>query len=213
MGPLANERRIPALEELIQDAVDQGAELKTGGRCIGNKGYFFEPTVLANVPKSARIMNEEPFGPVAVFAPFATLDDAIEEANRLPFGLASYAFTGSASTANQLALRIEAGMTTINHNGLALPEVPFGGIRIRATAPKADRRRSTPISPRSLSRRCLNKVAETPVMVGTVNQQRSLTPSRMAVQLGSSRLLLVENERDGRIADLDPASDALAEPL
>lgn len=129
MGPLANERRIPALEELIQDAVDQGAELKTGGRCIGNKGYFFEPTVLANVPKSARIMNEEPFGPVAVFAPFATLDDAIEEANRLPFGLASYAFTGSASTANQLALRIEAGMTTINHNGLALPEVPFGGIK------------------------------------------------------------------------------------
>lgn len=129
MGPLANERRIPALEELIQDAVDQGAELKTGGRRIGNKGYFFEPTVLANVPRSARIMNEEPFGPVAVFAPFATLDDAIEEANRLPFGLASYAFTRSPQTMQELGLKVEAGMTTINHNGLALPEVPFGGIK------------------------------------------------------------------------------------
>ncbi|MFC3724800.1 NAD-dependent succinate-semialdehyde dehydrogenase [Neoaquamicrobium sediminum] len=129
MGPLANERRIPALEALIQDAVDHGAELKTGGRRIGNVGNFFEPTVLSNVPKTARIMNEEPFGPVAVFSPFSTLDEVIDEANRLPFGLASYAFTGSANTAQQLGVRIEAGMTSINHNGLALPEVPFGGIK------------------------------------------------------------------------------------
>jgi succinate-semialdehyde dehydrogenase/glutarate-semialdehyde dehydrogenase len=129
MGPLANERRIPALEALIQDAIEQGAELRTGGRRIGNTGQFFEPTVLSNVPKAARIMNEEPFGPVAAFAPFGTLDDAIEEANRLPFGLASYAFTSSARNAQQLGLRIEAGMTTINHNGLALPEVPFGGVK------------------------------------------------------------------------------------
>ncbi|WP_274424979.1 NAD-dependent succinate-semialdehyde dehydrogenase [Chelativorans sp. YIM 93263] len=129
MGPLANERRIPALESLIQDAVDNGAELKTGGRRIGNKGNFFEPTVLSNVPKEARIMNEEPFGPVAVFNPFSTVDEVIEESNRLPYGLASYAFTGSTETAQQLGTRIEAGMTTINHNGLALPEVPFGGVR------------------------------------------------------------------------------------
>ena len=129
MGPLANERRIPALEGMVRDALDRGAELKTGGRRIGNKGNFYEPTVLSNVPKDARIMNEEPFGPVAVFSPFATRDDAIAEANRLPFGLASYAFTGSADTASALGLRIEAGMTTINHNGLALPEVPFGGIK------------------------------------------------------------------------------------
>ncbi|MEO3389473.1 NAD-dependent succinate-semialdehyde dehydrogenase [Mesorhizobium sp. CAU 1741] len=129
MGPLANERRIPALEALIQDAVDNGAELKTGGRRIGNKGNFFEPTVLSNVPKKARIMNEEPFGPVAVFSPFTTVDEAIDEANRLPFGLASYAFTGSADTAHKLGMRIEAGMTTINHIGLALPEVPFGGMK------------------------------------------------------------------------------------
>lgn len=129
MGPLANERRIPALEALIKDAVENGAELKTGGRRIGNVGNFFEPTVLSNVPKNARIMNEEPFGPVAVFSPFSTLDEVIDEANRLPFGLASYAFSGSVDTIQQLGLRIEAGMTTINHAGLALPEVPFGGIK------------------------------------------------------------------------------------
>ncbi|MBX8815120.1 NAD-dependent succinate-semialdehyde dehydrogenase [Ochrobactrum sp. MR31] len=129
MGPLANERRIPALESLIQDAVDNGARLMPAGRRIGNVGNFFEPTVLADAPKTARIMNEEPFGPVAVFSSFKTLDEVIDEANRLPFGLASYAFTRSAENARELGMRIEAGMTTINHLGLALPEVPFGGIK------------------------------------------------------------------------------------
>ncbi len=129
MGPLANERRIPAMEELIQDAVANGAELKTGGKRIGNKGNFFEPTVLANVPTSAKIMNDEPFGPIAIVNRFSTFEDAVEEANRLPFGLASYAFTGSVKTAHELGRQVEAGMLTINHNGLALPEVPFGGIK------------------------------------------------------------------------------------
>ncbi|MFC0217659.1 succinate-semialdehyde dehydrogenase/glutarate-semialdehyde dehydrogenase [Pseudochelatococcus lubricantis] len=129
MGPLANERRIPALEGLIQDAVQHGAELVTGGNRIGNKGYFFEPTVLANVPTTARAMNEEPFGPLALIVPFRDFDDAVAEANRLPFGLASYAVTRSAKTATALAQSIESGMLTINHLGLALPEVPFGGIK------------------------------------------------------------------------------------
>ncbi len=129
MGPLANERRVPFLEELIQDAVDKGASLETGGRRIGNKGYFFEPTVIADAPLSSRVMNEEPFGPLAVVNSFSDLDEVIEEANRLPYGLASYAFTGSQKTAHELAMRIESGMTTINHIGLALPEVPFGGIK------------------------------------------------------------------------------------
>ncbi len=129
MGPLANERRIPALEGLISDAVSHGGELKTGGRRIGNKGNFFEPTVLANVPTTAKIMNDEPFGPVAIINRFSTFDDAVTEANRLPFGLASYAFTGSVKTAHALGHQVEAGMLTINHNGLALPEVPFGGIK------------------------------------------------------------------------------------
>ncbi len=129
MGPLANERRIPALEALVGDAVARGARLATGGRRIGNEGYFFEPTVLVDVPTSARIMNEEPFGPVAVINRFSTLDDAIAEANRLPYGLAAYAYTRSSETATRLGRDIEAGMTTINHLGFALPEVPFGGTK------------------------------------------------------------------------------------
>ncbi|MFB9222248.1 NAD-dependent succinate-semialdehyde dehydrogenase [Paracoccus cavernae] len=128
MGPLANERRIPALEALIADAVDRGARLTTGGRRIGNEGWFFEPTVLADVPVDARIMNEEPFGPVAVINRFDSLDAAIAEANRLPYGLAAYAFTRDSTTAARIGAEVRAGMTTINHLGLALPEVPFGGI-------------------------------------------------------------------------------------
>ncbi|BCH35286.1 NAD-dependent succinate-semialdehyde dehydrogenase [Mesorhizobium sp. L-8-10] len=129
MGPLANERRIPALEELVNDAVAHGARVTAGGRRIGNVGNFFEPTVVAHAPTGSRIMNEEPFGPVAIVNRFSTLDEVIEEANRLPFGLASYAFSRSAETIRALGLRIDAGMTSINHNGLALPEVPFGGVR------------------------------------------------------------------------------------
>ncbi len=129
MGPLANDRRIPALEALIGDAVGHGARLTTGGRRIGNEGWFFEPTVLADVPVKARIMNEEPFGPVAVINRFGALDEAIAEANRLPFGLAAFAFTRNSATATRLGNEIEAGMTTINHLGLALPEIPFGGIK------------------------------------------------------------------------------------
>ncbi|AHK45756.1 succinate-semialdehyde dehydrogenase GabD [Ensifer adhaerens OV14] len=129
MGPLANERRIPAIEKLIVDAVEQGGRLTTGGHRIGNRGYFFEPTVLADVPRSAAIMNDEPFGPVAIINRYSELDDAIEEANRLPFGLAAYAFTGSQKQSDRIAAEIESGMISINHLGLALPEVPFGGIK------------------------------------------------------------------------------------
>jgi succinate-semialdehyde dehydrogenase / glutarate-semialdehyde dehydrogenase len=129
MGPLANPRRIAAMEALIGDAVQKGASLKTGGHRIGNKGNFFEPTVLTDVPKGARIMNEEPFGPVAVIAPFETFDEVVTEANRLPYGLAAYAYTRSAKTANAIAAAVETGMMSINHHGLALPEVPFGGVK------------------------------------------------------------------------------------
>ena len=129
MGPMANPRRIQAMETFIGDAVKHGAEVRTGGNRIGNKGNFFEPTVLTNVPTDARIMNEEPFGPVAVIAPFHGFDDVVAEANRLPFGLASYAYTRSAKTATAIAAAVEAGMMSINHHGLALPEVPFGGVK------------------------------------------------------------------------------------
>ncbi|ALJ80801.1 NAD-dependent succinate-semialdehyde dehydrogenase [Ketogulonicigenium vulgare] len=128
MGALANDRRIPALERMIEDAVDRGARLVTGGRRIGNKGYFYAPTVLADVPQDALIMNDEPFGPVAVINRVASVDAALTEANRLPFGLAAYAFTGSSETASRLREGVRSGMLTINHLGLALPEVPFGGL-------------------------------------------------------------------------------------
>lgn len=129
MGPLANTRRIAAVGTMVEDAVSRGAELRTGGRRIGDRGNFFEPTVLANVPQDSAIMNDEPFGPVAVINSFGSLDEAIFEANRLPYGLASYAFTRSAHAAQVIGRRVDAGMTTINHIGLGLPEVPFGGVR------------------------------------------------------------------------------------
>jgi succinate-semialdehyde dehydrogenase / glutarate-semialdehyde dehydrogenase len=129
MGPLAHDRRVPWVEGLVADARQKGAEVHTGGERIGNKGYFYQPTVLTGVGKDARMMNEEPFGPLAMIAPFRELDEVVEEANRLPFGLAAYAFTRSAKTANAVASRVETGMMTINHLGLALPEVPFGGVK------------------------------------------------------------------------------------
>jgi succinate-semialdehyde dehydrogenase / glutarate-semialdehyde dehydrogenase len=129
MGPLAHERRVAAMEGFITDAVQKGAELVTGGKRIGNKGYFFEPTVLTNVPHTARVMHEEPFGPVALIAPFREFDDVVKEANRLDYGLAAYAYTRSAKTATAIAGAVESGMISINHHGLALPEVPFGGVK------------------------------------------------------------------------------------
>jgi succinate-semialdehyde dehydrogenase / glutarate-semialdehyde dehydrogenase len=129
MGALANDRRVAAIESMVQDAVGHGGKVQTGGNRVGNKGYFFEPTVVTDVPKSARAMNEEPFAPLAMISPFSNFDDAAEEANRLPFGLASYAFTKSAKTATAIGAAVEAGMMSINHFALALPETPFGGVK------------------------------------------------------------------------------------
>ncbi len=129
MGPLANPRRITAMESLISDATKHGGKVQTGGHRIGNKGNFFEPTVLTDVPLDARVQNEEPFGPMAIISRFKGFDDVVEEANRLPFGLASYAYTRSAKTANMIAAEVEAGMMSINHHGLGLPEIPFGGVK------------------------------------------------------------------------------------
>jgi succinate-semialdehyde dehydrogenase/glutarate-semialdehyde dehydrogenase len=129
MGPLANARRVQAMEGFVQDAVQQGAKLVTGGERIGNAGNFFQPTVLSRVPTTARAMNEEPFGPLALMVPFAKLDDAITEANRLPYGLAAYAYTRSSATSQALSTSVESGMISINHAGLALVETPFGGVK------------------------------------------------------------------------------------
>jgi len=128
MGPLVNERRIEAVSAMINEAVHAGADLLTGGKRIGNVGYFYEPTVLASIPTSTRIMNEEPFGPVALMVRASDLDDALTEANRLPYGLAAYGFTRSAESAARMSNGLCSGMVSINHAGLALPETPFGGI-------------------------------------------------------------------------------------
>jgi succinate-semialdehyde dehydrogenase/glutarate-semialdehyde dehydrogenase len=129
MGPLANPRRVNAIEAFVADAQDKGAKVEAGGNRIGNQGNFFEPTVLTDVPENARIMTEEPFGPVAVMLRFKETDDVLDRANKLPFGLASYAFTKDAKTAGKVADALESGMVTINHFGIALPETPFGGVK------------------------------------------------------------------------------------
>ena len=129
MGPLANPRRTRAMDQLVADALDQGAELLAGGERVGDVGELYRPTVLGHVPASARAMNEEPFGPLALMTPYTGLDAAIAEANRLPYGLASYAFTESSATAHRISQELEVGMLSINHLGLALPETPNGGVK------------------------------------------------------------------------------------
>jgi succinate-semialdehyde dehydrogenase/glutarate-semialdehyde dehydrogenase len=129
MGSLANPRRSSAMEMNVEDATKHGGKLRTGGHRIGNEGNFFEPTVITEVPSDAHAMNNEPFGPMAMINPFKTFEEAVKEANRLPFGLAAYAWTKSAKTANAIASQVETGMITINHLGLAIPEVPFGGVK------------------------------------------------------------------------------------
>jgi len=129
MGPLANDRRVPFLSELVKDARDKGAEIRTGGASHGNKGYFFQPTVLTNVPDEARIMQEEPFGPVAVINPITSLDEAIEKANSVPYGLAGYAFTNRADYIDRMIDKVEVGNLSINTLEASLPETPFGGVK------------------------------------------------------------------------------------
>lgn len=129
MGPLANPRRITAMEAMVADALEKGAVLKLGGKRVATRGYFFEPTVLIDVPLGAQAMNEEPFGPLALLRPFDDIEEAIKESNRLPYGLSAYAFTGSHAIATQVAARLQSGMVSVNHFGLGLPETPFGGVR------------------------------------------------------------------------------------
>lgn len=129
MGPLAHERRVASVSELVEDARERGAEVLAGGHQLDRAGWFYAPTVLGRVPVEARIMHEEPFGPVAVLTPIAGVDDAVEQANRLPYGLAAYAFTRDARRARDLGERLEAGIVGINTYAVAAPEMPFGGVK------------------------------------------------------------------------------------
>ncbi len=129
LGPLANPRRVAAVQDYVDDALAVGARLALGGKGVDNAGFFYPATVLTDVPESARVMSEEPFGPIASIVPFDSLEEVIEKANGLPFGLAAFAFTRSIQRATLLADELESGMVSINHFGLAAPETPFGGVK------------------------------------------------------------------------------------
>jgi succinate-semialdehyde dehydrogenase/glutarate-semialdehyde dehydrogenase len=129
MGPLANSRRIDMMEALVADAKAKGGKVLTGGSRIGNRGYYYPVTVLADLPDDARAMNEEPFGPIALVNRVRSLDEAISKANALPYGLAGYAFTNSAKNAELLAQGVEVGNLSINHFVASLAETPFGGVK------------------------------------------------------------------------------------
>jgi len=129
MGSLANERRRTSIHGLVEDAVTRGAKLQTGGAPYDTPGFFYPPTVLTDIPADARILSEEPFGPVAAISTFREIGDAIAEANRLPYGLAAYVFTQDVSEHIALTNGIEAGMIGVNHFGVSVAEIPFGGVK------------------------------------------------------------------------------------
>ena len=129
MGPLANARRLSAMQELVRDAVASGATIRAGGQRIGTRGYFFQPTVLTEVADDCRMMTEEPFGPIAPIVPFTDLQEVVARANATAYGLAAYAFTKSAATAARIAESIDSGMVSINHFGIGPTETPFGGVK------------------------------------------------------------------------------------
>jgi succinate-semialdehyde dehydrogenase/glutarate-semialdehyde dehydrogenase len=129
LGPLANPRRVTAMSQMVEDARAKGANVATGGQRVGTEGNFFAPTILADVPLGASVFNDEPFGPIAAIRGFDTLDEAIAEANRLPFGLAGYAFTRSIKNAHQLMHNVEVGMLWLNQPATPSAEMPFGGVK------------------------------------------------------------------------------------
>ncbi|MEC5291142.1 NAD-dependent succinate-semialdehyde dehydrogenase [Aurantimonas sp. C2-6-R+9] len=131
MGPLANRRGLETIQELVEDARQRGAEVLAGGSvpAEANRGFFFEPTVLGHVPDDARIMREEPFGPVAPLTTFTSYDEVMERANALPFGLAGYVFSNDLRTATRAYEDLEVGMVGVNEMLLATAEAPFGGVK------------------------------------------------------------------------------------
>lgn len=129
MGPLNNERRLAAMQRLVTDAREHGATILAGGERLNKPGFFFEPTVIADLDRESALMNEEPFGPIALLRPYRDLHEAIAESNRLPFGLAAYAFSDSAKDISRITAGIQTGMLGINHTAIAYAETPFGGVK------------------------------------------------------------------------------------
>jgi succinate-semialdehyde dehydrogenase/glutarate-semialdehyde dehydrogenase len=129
MGPMANARRIDAMESFVADAKARGGKIVTGGKRRGNQGYFYEPTVITDVPDDCKVMTQEPFGPLAPIVTFKTFDEVVARANSLPYGLAAYAFTSSNSTVAAIGEALESGMVGINSVAVSTPETPFGGVK------------------------------------------------------------------------------------
>jgi succinate-semialdehyde dehydrogenase / glutarate-semialdehyde dehydrogenase len=129
MGPLAHARRMDVMQAFVDDARSHGGEIVFGGARLKSPGNFFSPTIITGLSDKAKLMTEEPFGPIAPLTPFTDPEDAIRRANSLPYGLAAYVFTESLKTAALAANSIESGMININHFGMALSETPFGGIK------------------------------------------------------------------------------------
>jgi succinate-semialdehyde dehydrogenase / glutarate-semialdehyde dehydrogenase len=129
MGPLANARRLDAMEAIVNDSKSRGGKIVTGGKRRGNQGYFFEPTVVTDLPDDSKLMTEEPFGPIAPVVPFKTFDEVVGRANSLPYGLAAYAFTASGQTAIAIGDALESGMVGVNTIAISTPETPFGGVK------------------------------------------------------------------------------------
>jgi succinate-semialdehyde dehydrogenase/glutarate-semialdehyde dehydrogenase len=129
MGPMANARRLEAMDMFVSDAKAKGAVVKTGGERPANQGFFYKPTVLADVPAEARIMTEEPFGPLAPIVPFRDFDEVVERANGVAYGLAAYAFTSDEKRATAIADALQWGMVGVNSLAVSTPETPFGGIK------------------------------------------------------------------------------------
>lgn len=129
MGPLVNAKRMNSIEAFVADAVARGAKVAAGGARLGDKGQFHSLTLLDEVPDSARIMSEEPFGAVAAMQPFGTLDEVVQKANALPFGLAAYVFSRSRRTLDALTERLEVGLLGLNSCNIAAAETPFGGVK------------------------------------------------------------------------------------
>lgn len=128
MGPMIAPRRLNAMDRLVTDAVSKGARLTFGGKRREGRGFFYEPSVLRDVPEDAAIMSEEPFGPLAPLTPFTSIDEVVRRANGLPFGLASFVFTRSGARAARLQSELEAGLVGVNHTVISTPETPFGGV-------------------------------------------------------------------------------------
>lgn len=129
MGPLANSRRLDAMDSFVSDATERGGTIATGGRRSGNQGYFYEPTIITGIADDSNVMTQEPFGPLAPIVTFKTFDEVVERANSLPFGLAAYAFTSSNATATAIGDALESGMVGVNSVAISTPETPFGGVK------------------------------------------------------------------------------------